>query len=609
MPPVKQAKTSPQSASSRAVSKMPFWLGGFVAFLCLLPLPFGGNRPWASDLFAVAMGVFLGLMVWEEKDRLPSGGDAPRKRLWMAMGCFSIVVVWAFLQNASWMPVTTHHPLWAEAMGVLGQMKSAMAIDKGLLPEALIRFLSYMACFLLAFVAGRDRKRARQIVKALAVAGAAYALYGLVAQAGGGTTILWYKKWPMRGFLTSTFVNKNSYAAYAGIGFLCALAVVWEHFKHYEPKDRVLARQSKMAAFAASLGLKDFALLALPVVLLGALALTGSRAGIASSMVGVAGFFCAMAVHRRWSLRRWGILLGVCLVALLLFVSMGGDALLSRLGEAKIDEDTSMRLMAYDLAMQAIRDNPWFGFGLGSFDGAFHLYRTENLPLWFHHAHNDYIEMMMDLGVPVALVLFAGFAALVSCCVPALRHRRKGGVFPALALGVSALVGVHAFVDFSLHIPAIAATYAALLGLGVAQSWSSREENSRSVRPVPARSGAQGQPAPLRKIAPAPLKKIDPLATAAEAQKAAAKKPAGPVKVREEKIKPIEPAAVPERQAKAVEKKPEPETLKQAPSPKDEKKPVQPATPPRQRKGKEKKETEPASAVPQKKKGKGRKKR
>ncbi len=52
--------------------------------------------------------------------------------------------------------------------------------------------------------------------------------------------------------------------------------------------------------------------------------------------------------------------------------------------------------------------------------------------------------------------------------------RQEHVTFPRVAVACASLVGVHAFVDFSLQIEAVALTFAALLGAGVAQSESSR---------------------------------------------------------------------------------------------------------------------------------------
>jgi hypothetical protein len=48
-----------------------------------------------------------------------------------------------------------------------------------------------------------------------------------------------------------------------------------------------------------------------------------------------------------------------------------------------------------------------------------------------------------------------------------------------LALSATALVGVQSAFDFSLQIPAVALTYAAILGLGVAQA-SPTSQRTRS---------------------------------------------------------------------------------------------------------------------------------
>lgn len=466
----------------------PFWFWGFLILLFLLPLPFGGNRPWASDLFAVLSGLLLLAMLWQRREAPAWTGNPPRARLLASAIGLSLVVLWALAQTASWTPALWHHPIWEEVATILGPLKSSISIAPDLLPEALARLLGYVAFFILALHAGREKEQARLILRTIAGAGICYALYGLLVHATGSDTILWFKKWAYQGFLTSTFVNKNSYAAYAGLGLLCAIAVTRESLKTIKVKDHILAQKSRAAAIFTSLRLRDYALF-LPVpLLLGALALTGSRAGVASTFLGAFSLLFALAINHRWTPKRWALLAGGLAIVFLLFVGLGGDTLLTRIEDQRVGEDSSTRLAAYELEQQAISDNPWLGFGLGSFDNAFRLYRDATLPIWFHHAHNDYLEMMMDLGVPMALLLFFSIAFPVSCCISGIWKRRRDAIYPAIAVAATLLLGTHSLVDFSFHIPAIAATYAALLGLGVAQSFSSQQKEAPTAAKKPTRS-------------------------------------------------------------------------------------------------------------------------
>ena len=93
-----------------------------------------------------------------------------------------------------------------------------------------MRVLTYGAVFWLALQWGRDRERARNILVALVLAGVAYGFYGLVMYLGEYRMVLWVEDAPYGAHVTSTFINRNSYATYAVLGLLCTAGLYLESF-------------------------------------------------------------------------------------------------------------------------------------------------------------------------------------------------------------------------------------------------------------------------------------------------------------------------------------------------------------------------------------------
>jgi O-antigen ligase len=113
------------------------------------------------------------------------------------------------------------------------------------------------------------------------------------------------------------------------------------------------------------------------------------------------------------------------------------------------------------------------GHGLGSFSQVLPLYadvKTFNSD----KAHNDWLEAVFELGWPAALLWFAILGSLALRCLIGFFRRGRDQVYPLVGFCACVLVGLHSLVDFSLQIPGVAVTYSALLGVGIAQSWSSR---------------------------------------------------------------------------------------------------------------------------------------
>jgi O-antigen ligase len=114
------------------------------------------------------------------------------------------------------------------------------------------------------------------------------------------------------------------------------------------------------------------------------------------------------------------------------------------------------------------------GFGYGTFADSFRLYRNDKLYAHFDKAHNTYLENIFELGWPAAGLLLLCLAWLTLICVRGARDRGRDWVYPATGVAASVLVGIHSFLDFSLQMPAIAITYAAILGVACSQSYTSR---------------------------------------------------------------------------------------------------------------------------------------
>jgi O-antigen ligase len=217
------------------------------------------------------------------------------------------------------------------------------------------------------------------------------------------------------------------------------------------------------------------------VIVGSALLLTHSRGGTMAALIGAAILIAsaASAPSLRTPWRYSFVALGV-LAAIAVF-AVNGAGVLTRV--VSTSNDLDLRFDIDSGTWRAIADNFLTGTGLGTFQFVYAPYQPPAVGLFVDLAHNDYLENILELGVPAAAVLYASLVILVWRCAQGVLRRRRDAIFACAALGASALVGSHAAVDFSMQMPAVAVTYAAMLGLGVAQSVGSTGRNGSSGLP------------------------------------------------------------------------------------------------------------------------------
>lgn len=433
------------------------------------PFWFGGNRPLAWGIHAVLFPSLLAL--YEVSRVLFSRGYAVSPRfVWPAVVAVALTVVWCALQSTTLVPVSLQHPIWQAARDTLEtNIAGSVSVNRDATVLALMRLVTSAAVFWLSLQLCRSPDRARRLVWAVAVIGLGYALYGIISFFEFPNTTLWFEKVHYRESLTSTFVNRNSYATYAGLGFLSAISLMLTALPGRRPAADTTGR---VAGLVAQLVGPAGAWLLVASIILLALILTGSRGGISAALLGLVTVLVMNSVLRRG--KRSVVTLGGSLAALC-FVSVAftfGELLAARLSSLGLQSED--RLAVYAITWTSIWDRPLLGFGYGTFEYAFPMYRDATVGAFgvWDKAHNTYLEVMQGLGLPVAGVFFFGIGTLVWRCFVGALTRRQGVVAPLAASAASVTVLSHALGDFSLQMQGVTLTWVALLGAGVAQSWS-----------------------------------------------------------------------------------------------------------------------------------------
>jgi O-antigen ligase len=437
------------------------------------PLPLGAARPLAWDILALAVaGLLLASLP------LAAALNGRERPLAGPALLLLIVALFALLQTVSWTPSRWQNPLWDQARASLEEpLLGSIAVDRGAALVRLLRLLSEAGSFYLAFLLALDARRAAALLKLIGVSGSLYAVYGLATYWTGNRTLLWMPKWAYPEDLTGPFVNRNSCAAYLGLAILALLCWLLRGLETPRPSGG--GWRTALASGLELLGSRAW-LLACLFVLAVALLLTHSRGGFLSLLGALLVLALALAATRGSGkarrLRRIALL--GAMIALGLVVS-GGPTIARLLGTDILGEE---RLAVYRQTLNAIADYPLLGVGLGSFAEIFPLYRTSDIANLYDLAHDDYLETMLELGLPAAACLFAALLWLAAICVRGLRIRRRDIACPAAGLAATALVALDSIVDFSLQIPAVAVTYMVILGIAVAQSRSSRVGVAQSVK-------------------------------------------------------------------------------------------------------------------------------
>ncbi len=440
----------------------------------LAPLALGSNRalPWAYNAVicgAIALTVALYCLA-----RPVNGAPVRFAPIVLPTLLFSIILGWIGLQIS---PLGAQlfggHPAWDYVIGSgASEAQVRLSVNTAETSAGLMRLLTYGAVFFAAFILAQRAATAGFLIKAFLFSAGLYALYGLFRFAFDWDKILWFDV-GSEGYLTSTFINRNSAATYFGLASVAGAAVLLrqirrEHFGQNGHSFRYRL-MTILAALSARFGVAIMAF----VLPLTALLMTASRGGILATLTGLTALLVLSAIRRSSAAgggsARFAGLIGIAVLLVTVF-QMSGAGFFDRL--ARTGVDAQERLNVYETTLQAIKDNALLGSGYGTFQDIYPLYRNEEpySRLVWDKAHNDYLELILGLGVPAALVFLLSLSLVFAVVLRGYFRRRRNAIYPGIAVAGTLVLAVHALVDFSAQIQAVAMAYVMLLGVGAAQS-------------------------------------------------------------------------------------------------------------------------------------------
>jgi len=407
-------------------------LGGFIVIIVLVsPVPPGANSALAAMIWTSLLSLMLGAFLALPASTAPLQAGRHRA-VFLLCG---VAMTFALMQTvplgfASPLPRAIPRP---DTISLVPQASR----------QGVLRLISFAILFALTLEICTGGQRIRHMRWLLFTGVALHALAALAMLNLFGDSALWGEKPAYAGFATGSFVNRNAFATYLGMGLVLGLSIILE-----DEHRRMMPRAVLLPGL---------------FVIVIALLSTGSRMGVVASLS--AAIVCITLMKGARSLRWIALTLGLALACFLIF----GQSLAERALHTGHSLNTRMILWRQVGAM--IADRPLAGFGLNSFAPAFQLYHRPPLSsgVTWDHAHSTYLTWWVELGViagslPMVAIGLAGRRTAKSL------HAHPYGRGPGAA-GVSALIlGVtHSLVDFSLEVLPTTFLFVTLIAMGMSR--------------------------------------------------------------------------------------------------------------------------------------------
>jgi len=405
----------------------------------------GGTHAWSVNLLLLGLAGGAFLLINRQPDSTRSAANVPLALalllpLYVAL---QLIPLPLFLLDV----ISPERAEIARGLGAIGAQPHFAPLTLNIADTVL--HLSRIAGYVLVFfVTQRLASRARNpwpLVLPLVLIAGAETFFGLSQ---------FFANVPV---VSGTFLNRNHFSNLLAMVLPFLVMGAWSLLT--TGRDARKAGRSALAALAAA---------ATAAAILTAILVSSSRMGFFSAMGGLAVMAALLIPPTRSRATRWTWRVGLVVAGLFALLFLPSDSFVQEF----TDIPTDGRGPIWRDSLSLIGAYPLVGSGLHTYYPGLLRYQTVGLQYAWSEAHNDYLQLLAELGIvgfllPALLVVIVYRAALRTTRSKEHPNRRH---FAIACLGGATALLLHSLADFNLYVPANAMTFAWILGLAAGTS-------------------------------------------------------------------------------------------------------------------------------------------
>lgn len=411
----------------------------FSILLFFVPLSFAGTEPWAFFIFQLGITfIFIYLLFVNEKFRF----TLPALFVNFIFIIFIVVAVIQLLNHHSIVQQKNIIPFTVSPYNTLKEVNS---------------IFTYMLFFIVVNQMFYKLEKIKKVLYLTMAVSAIVMVIGLCFPKGE-----YVKFFLGTGSLGNfgPFTNRNNAGVFLSISFFISLSLILYNFLKYQK----YLIQNKKSEFVVV----QIVNITISLMLLISVVITRSRGAMLATFISIFIFSYLYIYYLSTTLKQKLIKLIVVTIIMIIssFIIYKNIDAINEYSQRTAGISEQTRLKLYDMSLDILKDYPVTGIGFAAFPVLIDKYFKEDLNAYPEYLHNDWLELLLDIGYPVYIIFSLLIFIIIFLFLRRIQHlsNKKKILFIGLFSSCCSIC-IGSFVDFHFHIPANAMVFFICLSL------------------------------------------------------------------------------------------------------------------------------------------------